>query len=69
MQKFSPSILSLNLIPLGDLSGQLKGAFSQEEINSGFFSYFLLFFAQKSWSLSDQHHTPAVSDLVALIAW
>jgi hypothetical protein len=44
MQKFSPSILSLNLIPLGDLSGPSKGAFSQEEINSGFFlifSYFL----------------------------
>jgi hypothetical protein len=43
MQKFPLSILSFNLIPLGDLSSPLKGAFSQEEINSRFF----LIFAQK----------------------
>ena len=47
MQKFSPSILSLNLIPLGDLSGPLKGAFSQEEINSGFFFLFFVIFCTK----------------------
>jgi hypothetical protein len=35
--KKTHSILSLNLIPLGDLSGPSKGAFSQEGINLGFF--------------------------------
>jgi hypothetical protein len=34
----TPSILSLNLIPLGDLFSTSKGTFSQEGINSGFFS-------------------------------
>jgi hypothetical protein len=32
-RKKTPSILSLNLIPLGNLSGSSKGAFSQEGIN------------------------------------
>ena len=50
MQKISLSILSLNLIPLGDLSGPLKGAFSQEEINSGFI-IFLNYFLHKSHGL------------------
>jgi hypothetical protein len=40
-KKKTPSILSLNLIPLGDLSGSSKGAFSQEEINLGFFLNFV----------------------------
>ena len=40
-EKKTPSILSLNLIPLGDLFGTSKGAFSQEGINSGFFLNFV----------------------------
>jgi hypothetical protein len=36
-RKKTPSILSLTLIPLGNLSGPSKGVFSQEEINLGFF--------------------------------
>jgi hypothetical protein len=32
-RKKKPSILNLNLIPLGDLSGPSKEAFSQEGIN------------------------------------
>jgi len=35
------STVTPNLIPLGDLSGPLKGAFSQEEINQGFFLNFV----------------------------
>ena len=37
----TPSILSLNLIPLGDLFSTSKGAFSQEGINSGYFLNFV----------------------------
>ena len=37
LREKTPSILSLNLIPLGDLSGPSKGVFSQEELNLGFF--------------------------------
>jgi hypothetical protein len=37
--KKTPSILSLNLIPLGDLSGPSKGAFYQEGINLGIFLF------------------------------
>jgi hypothetical protein len=36
LREKTPSILSLNLIPLGDLSGPSK-VFSQDEINLGFF--------------------------------
>ena len=37
LREKTSSILSLNLIPLGDLSSPSKGVFSQEEINLGFF--------------------------------
>jgi hypothetical protein len=37
LREKTPSILSLNLIPLGDLSGPSKGVFSQEELNLVFF--------------------------------
>ena len=40
LRKKTPSILSLNLIPLGDLSSSSKGVFSQEKINLGFFLNF-----------------------------
>jgi len=33
LREKTPSILSLNLIPLGDLSGPSKGVFFREEIN------------------------------------
>src|SRR5882762_7249367 len=37
LREKTPSILGLNLIPLGDLSSPSKGVFSQEKINLGFF--------------------------------
>ena len=40
LREKTPSILSLNLIPVGDLSSPSKGVFSQEEINLGFFLNF-----------------------------